>query len=652
MASGRQPTLPTGQVIDSKNTLQSFHTRTSDTTRAAVPRHPTAMPTTPNQADPRLPSGEVIDSKNTLQSVRRPLNGNSNIVATHEVQPFDFNAAANNPPTLPSGEVVDSKNTLQSFNGLAAANAALPQMNVTSNQNTTHSENRTEESTLIRFSQSTQTRNIESNAQTGNVHMEDRTDPPHGSKPGAFRAGGVPQRNDDASADRHNSAPSTGLIEAELVEDGTSTAMISPVDKRQMVPQAEAAELLENVVMLPKKHVRCCATVIAALCAITILAIVFVFVQPDNNDASMEESSAREKGPYWYQNQSPEALWATLKGYTYVSHHMAIVSIVNPNITSSSIGNAQGTYGPAMCTPINDSFGTTSNNRRFLNRGSDAAIVVTFTCGGNQASPVTTLVKGRPETMILFHDANVNDALGLDGDFITCKDVKLSNDGPNQYNAVFCQIPSDISGSFPFLFSCFSQTEEMAAVASVETHNLSIQCSATSQGNSSIIIGEPEVHVISPAAVVLSTQRLCRVPDGDGFVLQDSLLDTRNLTDACSIYDMRLDVADVPICLSRSLEVNTSYPLSFCQNDAEFCFAANFTLPNVTVYDPWNGDSEAVEACAFSDSVDDSLVQKNANKTVYPGIPLINSSTLQQMQIYLEAQKSWVQDEVLNTSNT
>jgi hypothetical protein len=57
-----------------------------------------------------------------------------------------------------------------------------------------------------------------------------------------------------------------------------------------------------------------------------------------------------------------------------------------------------------------------------------------------------TLNNGRPDTMMLFHDADVNASLGLGSDSVYCKDVKLPNDGSYKYNAVFCSIPSNTGG--------------------------------------------------------------------------------------------------------------------------------------------------------------------------------------------------------------
>jgi Leucine-rich repeat (LRR) protein len=86
---------------------------------------------TMNQAVPILPSGEEIDSKNTMQSfhARNPVNSGNDcddlLVVTSTLPPADINIASNH-PTLPSGEIIDSKNTLQSFNTRAAAPLTNP----------------------------------------------------------------------------------------------------------------------------------------------------------------------------------------------------------------------------------------------------------------------------------------------------------------------------------------------------------------------------------------------------------------------------------------------------------------------------------------------------------------------------------------------
>jgi hypothetical protein len=88
-------------VVDSKNTIQSIHDRTSDITK-----HVNSFAiVSPNPENAMLPSGEMIDSKNTLQSLRTLVIENNNNVVANTVPPFDVNAASSNPPTLPSGEV-------------------------------------------------------------------------------------------------------------------------------------------------------------------------------------------------------------------------------------------------------------------------------------------------------------------------------------------------------------------------------------------------------------------------------------------------------------------------------------------------------------------------------------------------------------------
>jgi hypothetical protein len=157
LSSEVPPTLPTGQIIDSKNTLRSFHTRTNAIAPGATSERSSVATKAINRLDPAvLPSGELIDSKNTLRSFHTPATGSSN----------NNSAAANtssNPPTLPSGEVINSKNTLRSFNSRSPAKRALPRMNVAPNRNT-NSDNPTEDSTSLRLPQS-QTPNIDAPAE-------------------------------------------------------------------------------------------------------------------------------------------------------------------------------------------------------------------------------------------------------------------------------------------------------------------------------------------------------------------------------------------------------------------------------------------------------------------------------------------------------
>jgi Leucine-rich repeat (LRR) protein len=79
----------------------------------------------PFNTDPALPSGEEIDSKNTLQSfhTRIPVDRGNDcddlMVVASTLPPSDIHVASNH-PKLPSGEIIDSKNTLQCFNTRAA----------------------------------------------------------------------------------------------------------------------------------------------------------------------------------------------------------------------------------------------------------------------------------------------------------------------------------------------------------------------------------------------------------------------------------------------------------------------------------------------------------------------------------------------------
>jgi hypothetical protein len=72
-AIDRKPVLPSGQVIDGKNTLQSFDatSQTSATSLELIPPDEllqTQSNSGRKRSHPTLPTGEVIDGKNTLQS--------------------------------------------------------------------------------------------------------------------------------------------------------------------------------------------------------------------------------------------------------------------------------------------------------------------------------------------------------------------------------------------------------------------------------------------------------------------------------------------------------------------------------------------------------------------------------------------------------
>jgi hypothetical protein len=90
-----------------------------------VTRRKNAVSTgTMNRANATLPSGEEIDSKNTLQSIHIPatsvIDCDNPLVVARTLPSSDINVASNQ-PTLPSGEIIDSKNTLQSFSTRASA---------------------------------------------------------------------------------------------------------------------------------------------------------------------------------------------------------------------------------------------------------------------------------------------------------------------------------------------------------------------------------------------------------------------------------------------------------------------------------------------------------------------------------------------------
>jgi Leucine-rich repeat (LRR) protein len=102
------PTVLSGQVVD-------FTGAAPVVMRV---KNPVATETM-NRAIPTLPSGEEIDSKNTLQSFHVIANSGNDcdelsVVRSTLSPSFEVNFASNH-PTLPSGEIIDSKNTLQSF---------------------------------------------------------------------------------------------------------------------------------------------------------------------------------------------------------------------------------------------------------------------------------------------------------------------------------------------------------------------------------------------------------------------------------------------------------------------------------------------------------------------------------------------------------
>jgi hypothetical protein len=111
-----QPTLPTGEIIDGKNALQSFEAIAHTPIDSLAPPNPLERPSVPKMvAPPTIPTGAVIDGKNTLQSFEA-------IGHTPSVSPALPNVLEHlhvpppiTSPTIPTGEVIDGKNTLQSF---------------------------------------------------------------------------------------------------------------------------------------------------------------------------------------------------------------------------------------------------------------------------------------------------------------------------------------------------------------------------------------------------------------------------------------------------------------------------------------------------------------------------------------------------------
>jgi hypothetical protein len=106
------PSASSAEVVDSLGSSPGF-------TRLKNPDKTGTM----DQAFPTLPSGDEIDSKNTLQSFHIPVNSgrecDDRFVVTSTLSPSEINVTSKH-PTLPSGEIIDSKNTLQSFNTRAA----------------------------------------------------------------------------------------------------------------------------------------------------------------------------------------------------------------------------------------------------------------------------------------------------------------------------------------------------------------------------------------------------------------------------------------------------------------------------------------------------------------------------------------------------
>jgi hypothetical protein len=474
------------------------------------------------------------------------------------------------------------------------------------------------------------------------------------SQPGAFRAGGdgLEQETDRSGS---TAPPVTSLIEATLVEESAPPVVVAPVYKGQIVLSEEAPRK-ENVVMLSKRQVRCFLVAFALLCFVAIvLSVVLSVVELHGNDSNGNEEDKEvpdfHEG-YWYE-RDPEELWKLLQDRPFITHHMALVSIVNPNMTLiSDDDNAE-----LQCSSLRDDFGDEGDPARALRHeefSNENVVVISFTCGSEQIDP-PPVVHGvpRPEAILLMHDGN---SLALNGNqTILCQDAKHFHNGTLNYNEVFCAIPNDdrIDGTvLAFLFSCFSRSEQ-EPVASVRTQDLSAECHIVNSSSTFVISNEddevgnqeggvPAVFVASAPAVLLSTQRLCRV---DAEILLQSHIRAevwRNRSQNCSQGWVGNDDSDLLVCRSETfLGRNQTLPLNVlpvCASKELACF--DVRLPNVTIYDQLQNATQ----CSFS-SMEESLMVKGENDL--PGLPPWNEATLEELQEFSSEQALWVEQWLL-----
>jgi hypothetical protein len=111
------PMTPYGQIIDAKNTLQSFdHVNqnvpaATKKAKSTASKEHTAVAFMAHQNPPRLPNGEIINAKNINRSYVVPPADNTN-------QGGNTNCDVVAPilPTLPNGEVINAKNINQTYN--------------------------------------------------------------------------------------------------------------------------------------------------------------------------------------------------------------------------------------------------------------------------------------------------------------------------------------------------------------------------------------------------------------------------------------------------------------------------------------------------------------------------------------------------------
>jgi hypothetical protein len=465
------------------------------------------------------------------------------------------------------------------------------------------------------------------------------------SQPGAFRAGGdgLEQRHEDADFSIAVAPPVTSLIEATLVEESAPpVVVVQPIYKGQIVLEEEEEPSQEkaNIVTFSKRQVRCFFVVFSLLLFVAIvlsvaLSLIELNGNPDDTKNPGEDEKVESEYPegYWYEKKASE-LWEMIQDRPKITHHMALVSIVNPRINTSDDGVS------VQCPPLRDEFDLDDNARNYRHVAAANIVVVSFTCGSQQGA------SGDPQAVILMHDGNTK-ALNGENRNITCHDAKYLLNDKLKYDQVYCAIPNDnaIDGHvLSFFFSCFSRIEE-EPVASVWTHALSAQChltnSSTFKRSDEGDQGLPELLVTSPAAVVLSTQRLCRV--GDDVLLQNSILaeDWRNRSQNCNHGWVDNDDSDLLVCRSQTLEANHTVPstaLSFCASNDPTQPCLGVHLPNVTISDQLSDN--ATTQCAPA-SLAESLIVRGTNEL--PLLQTWNNATGEALQAYVNEQALWVE---------
>jgi hypothetical protein len=462
------------------------------------------------------------------------------------------------------------------------------------------------------------------------------------SQPGAFLIGGdTPPDAVSVVTGICNVTP--GLIEATLVEETWPEA---PVYKGHLVVAED-----DPVVTLSKKQLRYFLLTFTALCCTALvfsMVISLCFVLGIFQTSSPQAEEMISPKGYWFQG-NPEALWKNLSiYYPYITHHMAILSIVNPVVTT--LRNSSRQYEKPICTPLRED-GNRSDlptrtalrahreGRRTRLLESDRDILrVSLRCGNPRSQPPTHAV-------IVVHDQDGN-TRALNGDTsVQCTDATYA-DGSVKYNEVTCAIPSDGSRrSVAFFFSCFSRLE-VENVAAVQIHEAVAQCySVRNTTEMPNVVEEhdltlPEVVVTSPPEVALSMQRLCRT--GGVVVLQDDIIaeNEKNRTRICSHGGN----SDFPfVCRSQdelllwrgannSVLLGEMEAASFCHNAEAGCYGIDFLVPNVTIYDQLDDDNRQ---CSYT-KLEHSLLTKAADG--YPMLKPLDNATLVYLQEFMQVQ--------------